>query len=446
MPAFRPATIAATLALLAASPAPLPAETVKDREGAVRNDKASMEKDARWIYNDLPKGFATAKSSGKPLLVVLRCVPCLACMGIDASILESSDLAPLLDRFVCVRLINANSLDLTNFQFDYDLSFSTLFFHADGTVIGRYGSWQHQKDSSNTSLSGYTASAQAALALHARWPDVKPLLAPKQGRPTPFRTPIDIPELAGRYSRDLDWNGKLVQSCVHCHQIGDALRAWHRSEGRPIPDALIYPMPSPETIGLSLDPASTTSILSVTKGSPAAAAGLQPGDRILSAASAPLVSAADFAWALHLLPSSATSLPLQIQRASANTSITLTLPATWRSQSDISSRAGTWGLRAMALGGLQLVRLSDDARRSASIPPDSLALEIKHAGEYGKHAAAKNAGFRKGDILTAFDGQSSDLSESALIGLILQSRKPGSSIPVTVRRDGKSLDLSLPVQ
>jgi hypothetical protein len=27
-----------------------------------------------WIYNDLDRGFAEAKKTGKPLLVVLRCV------------------------------------------------------------------------------------------------------------------------------------------------------------------------------------------------------------------------------------------------------------------------------------------------------------------------------------------------------------------------------------
>ncbi len=37
------------------------AETVKDREAAVRNDRAAMEKDARWIYNDTERGFAEAK-------------------------------------------------------------------------------------------------------------------------------------------------------------------------------------------------------------------------------------------------------------------------------------------------------------------------------------------------------------------------------------------------
>src|SRR5437867_7049799 len=89
------------------------ADTVKDREGAVRKDRASLENDARWIYNDYKRGFAEAKRTGKPLLVVLRCIPCLACAGIDSAVLlQETDLAPLLDQFVCVRVIDANTLDL----------------------------------------------------------------------------------------------------------------------------------------------------------------------------------------------------------------------------------------------------------------------------------------------------------------------------------------------
>lgn len=117
------------------------AATVKDREGAVRADRAAMENDKRWAYNDIESGFRQAKLTGKPLMVVLRCVPCLSCMGLDSAVLMQGDeLAPLLDQFVCVRVINANALDLTKFQFDFDLSFSTLFFNGDGTVYGRYGS------------------------------------------------------------------------------------------------------------------------------------------------------------------------------------------------------------------------------------------------------------------------------------------------------------------
>src|SRR4051812_47284563 len=201
------------------------AETVKDREGAVRQDRSKMENDSSWIYNDWRHGFEEAKRTGKPLMVVLRCVPCMACMGIDASVLQEPELAPLLDQFVCVRVINANALDLSLFQFDYDLSFSTLFFNGDGMIYGRYGSWRHQKDPQDKTTAGYKRALEAALAIHRNYPDNKIALAGKQGGPTPFKTPLEIPGLAGKYKVDLDWQGKVVPSCVHCHQIGDAFRA-----------------------------------------------------------------------------------------------------------------------------------------------------------------------------------------------------------------------------
>ena len=136
-------------AILLALAANASAATVKDREGAVREDKAKLENDARWNWNDIDGGFRLAKATGKPLLVVLRCVPCRSCAGIDASVLQEPELVPLLDQFVCVRVINANALDLSRFQFDYDLSFSAIMFNGDGTIYGRYGSWLHQKDPLN---------------------------------------------------------------------------------------------------------------------------------------------------------------------------------------------------------------------------------------------------------------------------------------------------------
>ena len=50
----------------------LHAEAVKDREGAVRSDRAKLEHDDRWIYDNFQRGFEEAKRTGKPLLVVLR--------------------------------------------------------------------------------------------------------------------------------------------------------------------------------------------------------------------------------------------------------------------------------------------------------------------------------------------------------------------------------------
>jgi hypothetical protein len=49
---------------------------------ALADDKAQLraalkddEPKGEWNYDDLAKGFADAKSTGRPLMVVFRCVP-----------------------------------------------------------------------------------------------------------------------------------------------------------------------------------------------------------------------------------------------------------------------------------------------------------------------------------------------------------------------------------
>ena len=47
----------------------------EDRKERVLNDRKEVEASGNWIYNDLPKGLAEAARKGKPLLVVIRCIP-----------------------------------------------------------------------------------------------------------------------------------------------------------------------------------------------------------------------------------------------------------------------------------------------------------------------------------------------------------------------------------
>ncbi|HEV8543146.1 MAG TPA: thioredoxin family protein, partial [Verrucomicrobiae bacterium] len=295
--------IAASLWMVSSS-----GETVKDRQAAVLEDRSKMENDSRWIYNDWRRGFEEAKRTGKPLLVVLRCVPCLACMGIDASVLIEPELQPILDQFVRVRVMNANDLDLSLFQFDYDLSFSAMFFNGDRTVYGRYGSWMHQKNPQEKTTAGFKNALDAALVIHRGYPANKEALRGKQGGPVPVTDPLQLPQIAGKYHRTLDWEGKVVQSCVHCHQIGEAMRTVYRQEKKHLPLSSIYPMPLPETVGLTLAVEDIARVQSVSTGSIAAQAGLQPGDDFVSVAGEPLISITDFAWVLHHAPDSG-SLP-----------------------------------------------------------------------------------------------------------------------------------------
>jgi len=393
-----------------------PAATVKDREAAVRNDRATVEKNSRWIYNDYQRGFQEAKRTHKPLLVVLRCVPCLACAGIDSAVLlEESDLAPLLDQFVCVRIIDANALDLKLFQFDYDLSFSTLFFNGDGTVYGRYGSWKHQKDPEDKTSAGLKRAIEAAMAIHRGYPANEASLAGKQGESIGFKTPLDISGLAGKYKPELDWEGQVVKSCIHCHQIGQALREDYRDKNKPLPLSLIYPWPEPETIGISMAPDHVTKIEKVTADSPVEKAGLKAGDELVSLEGQPLISAADVSWVLDHAPEHGT-LAATVRTPGGQRKVTLILPSGWREKTDISRRASTWSLRGMATGGLVLEDLADDARGQRAIGTNQMALLVKFVGQYGKHASAKNAGFAKDDVITEMDGKSTRLTESELFG------------------------------
>lgn len=440
---FSPVFLSLAWALI---PATAPAETVKDREGAVRQDKATMENDARWIYNDVARGFAEAKRTGKPLLVVLRCVPCLACAGIDAQVLlQETELTPLLDQFVCVRVINANALDLALFQFDYDLSFTTMFFEADGTVLGRYGSWTHQKDAQENSTASFRRALEGVIALHREYPANKALLAGKQGGPMPFKVPVEMPALASKYTLDLNWDGKVVQSCVHCHQIGDAIRLSYRERKEPIPNEWIYPFPAPETIGLTLAADQVARVAAVAADSIAARAGLEPGDDLVQFGDQPLISIADVSWALHRAPESGL-LSVLVRRASAPVSLGITFPVGWRTQADIARRVGTWPMRGMAFGGLKLDDLPDDARARRGLSPQELALFVTHIGQYGKHAAAKNAGFQKDDIIVAIDGLTTRHSEGELLGHLLQKHPTGDKVPATVLRGTRRLELTLPMQ
>jgi S1-C subfamily serine protease len=99
----------------------------------------------------------------------------------------------------------------------------------------------------------------------------------------------------------------------------------------------------------------------------------------------------------------------------------------------------------MVTGGLLLEEISPEQRREAGVP-EGMALHVKHAGEYDAHAAAKNAGVRKGDLLISYDGRTDLERETDLFAYSLSTHKPGDRVPLTVLRDGKKLEFTIPIQ
>jgi len=415
------------------------------RETKVRQDKQNLAENDIWIYNDLDRGLAEAKRTGKPLFVVIRCIPCDACSEFDAELLDKeNEVTDLFDRFVCVRIVQGNGLDLSLFQFDYDQSFHAMFLTADKTILARYGTRSRRPESEDMTMPGLRHAMLAVLELNANYPANRDQLSGKQPRPSRYHVPEEMPALSDRYTSKLDYEGEVVRSCIHCHQIRDNQRVDYRNANKPLPLELMYPFPLPETIGLWMNPDEMATVVSVDQGSIAAKAGLMPGDAIASLAGQPLLSTADLQWVLHTAPEQGT-LAAEVMREGKSLALELKLDPQWRHRTDISWRVTTWPLRRMVTGGLTLEDLPDDERRGRKIAPKALALRVVRVAQYGDHAAGKKAGFEVGDVIVAAGDLANRMTESQFMEAAF-AYPTGTSLDMTVLRGDRKLTLELPMQ
>jgi len=418
------------------------------REEKVLQDRAKVEAGGYWIYNDLQQGFAQAEKTKQPLLVVLRCIPCEECVKLDEELMEKDQaLKPLMDQFVRVRLISTNGLDLSLFQYDYDQSFAVFMLNADRTIYGRFGTRSHHTLwSEDVSIEALAKAMQGALELHAKFDVIKASLTGKQGLKPDVPSPEQYPLLAGKYRSTINQKKEVVKSCIHCHQIGDAQRDFYLRDQKPLPEQILFQYPHPKILGLILDPQEKAVVKEVQKNSIAAQAGFQPGDQILTLAGQPLLSIADVQWVLHHARET-DQLTAVIDRNGKQLEFTITLPEGWKRSDDLSWRVSSWPLRRMVLGGAVLEETTAEQRKAAGLPEETaMALRIRHLGQYGPHAAAKQAGFRTGDLIISFNGRNDFSRETDLLAYGVNELKPGQTVEVTVVRDKKPLQMKMPRQ
>jgi serine protease Do len=425
------------------------AQEKKTRDQKVREDLEKVTSEGFWIYNNLPAAFEKAKATGKPILVVLRCIPCEECVKLDDELVDRDPvLRPLMEQFVCVRVVSTNGLDLSLFQFDTDQSFAVFMLNADRTIYGRFGTRSHRTEwVGDVSLKGLAQALEGALELHREYPANREQLVGKTGSKPLFDRPELFPSLKeANFTDRLNYSGDVVKSCIHCHQIGDAVRDFYRSRNEPIPDHILNPYPHPKSVGLILDPHHRSLVKSVTPDSAAEAAGFRVGDEILSLNQQPILSTADVQWVLHNTPTNGGVIPGEIRRGQKNVTLNLSLESGWRLKDDISWRVSTWGLRRMTLGGLRLEPVDASERGSQGIPDNGMALRVTHVGQYGAHAAAKNAGFQKDDVLVSFDGRTDLLTDADVLRYGVTNRTVGEKVPVEVIRSGNRVQMTLPMQ
>lgn len=345
------------------------------------------------------------------------------------------------------RQVSTNGLDLNLFQYDTDQSFAVFFLNADKTIYGRFGTRSHRTEwLGDVSLKGLSKALRKTLDLHRNYDLVKGALAGKRGKPMEVESPEHYPSLKGKFTDKLNYEGDVVKSCIHCHQIGDAQREYYWHARKPIPEKVLWPFPHPKSIGLILDPDELATVKQVHGNSPSSAAGLKAGDVIRAFDGQPMLSIADVQWVLHNVEPSGGKVKMSVERNGQTRELTLSLNDGWRRKGDLSWRVTSWGLRRIAAGGMLLEPLSDGDRRELSLSRESMALRVRHLGTGGPHGAAYRAGVRKGDVLTVFDGYKKLMKEQDVHAYVLASKKPGDSLPIKVLRERRTLTFELPVQ
>jgi len=354
-----------------------------------------------------------------------------------------------MEQFVRVRIVQGNGMDLSLFQFDYDLTFAAFFMNADKTIYGRFGTRaEYENAEKDISIEGFKQALEAALELHAGYPENKAVLAAKTGPEPIKKTPEAFPALL-RYSTTLDFNSRINQQCIHCHQIGEAQRENHWYERKPIPDEILYPFPMPDVLGLHFSSKHRAKITKVVSGSSAEKDNFRRADEILTLAGQPIISIADVQWVLHRAPEN-TTLPATVDRHGEEVNLTLTLNSGWRKGSDISWRTTTGELRLVALGGMVLSDLSDAERQRNGIGETEMALRVENVNRRGRRSSgqtnAQKAGIRRGDIVIAYGDRADRLTESGIIGYVLQDKPQAKALPVKLLRNGEQIEVELSLE
>jgi hypothetical protein len=309
-------------------------------------------------------------------------------------------------------------VDLNTFAFDYDLTWAALVLDADGRVYARYGQRESQTADGHLSLAGlaYTLDKARAAFRRGEKPPTPPAGPPRTAEQT---------AAAGRLKAD---------ACIHCHHVYDFQRADLRAAGRWTNDA-VWVYPPPRNVGLTLDPDRGDRVTAVAAGSPAARAGLKPGDILTRLNSQPVVSFADAQYALNLAPKQG-AVPVVWERGGREQSATLDLPAGWR-ESDISWRPSMWSLAPTP--GVHGPDLTPEEKRALSLAPARLAFR---QGKYVT-AIAQAAGVREGDVIVGLDGKGLELTMTQFNAYVRLKYQVGDRVTLDVLRDGKPLKLPL---
>jgi S1-C subfamily serine protease len=289
-----------------------------------------------------------------------------------------------------------------------------FFLNADGKVYARYGGRDAKDPDSRQSLAGLRYTMESVLAEHSR---AQKDFAPRSAE-------------GSKYIRDVA-NGRR-RGCYHCHNVKEALNDELDRKGLWTRD-WVWRYPLPENVGLELEVDRGNVMKAVRAKSPAAAAGLKPGDVLRRLNGVPLHSQADVQFALEKAPKAGT-VEVAWQRGEKTKSAKLSLPEGWR-RGDITWRPSMqWIVPSARLYGEDL---KPQEKKALGIPERRLAFRQQSPVP----SQPKAAGVRPGDVIVGVDGKALEMDVGDFIHYVARNYLVGDKVTVNVLRDGKRLDL-----
>jgi predicted metalloprotease with PDZ domain len=162
-------------------------------------------------------------------------------------------------------------VDLNTYRFDYDLTFAMLLMSAAGEILHTYGGRDWTDPQSHLSLRSLERLLDTTLREHAATAPAPPASGAKLEPPLPIE---QLPVMKERIAR-----GKAPK-CFHCHMVNGVRYEQLRRTGKWSRE-VAFTHPDPVEIGLRLDKDDQQRVPEVVEKSPAAAAGIRPGDRLV---------------------------------------------------------------------------------------------------------------------------------------------------------------------
>lgn len=353
---------------------------------------------------DLDAALDESKSSGRPLFITFRCLPCKQCADFDANVLEGSEsLTPLLRRFITVRLTDANQLDMSIFPAegfqDFDLSWWGYFLSPEKRVYAVFGGKDHVSDTTRISEAALVNTMRRVLEHH--YDPRRPAWNIDGDAPDPQLDAVRPTDLPG-YDSWLSNRPEMSPDCLHCHQVVEILRqpALDSGQFKAQTDLAVWPLP--ENVGIELDRDHGVLVTSVEAGSAAGQAGVQVGDELLAAGNRRIFGQADFRGVLHREANPTGSILIRWLRDGRLMSGTLELDEGWRetvvwwrasvSGGNIGSGPGFWPLKGPREG----------------VPAGEMAVK-PWFGQNPRATLPQQAGLRPRHVIIAVDGESPDI-------------------------------------